>query len=203
MNNDPLLALWRSSANQPDSAAGRDVAAQFAARWRRRRRWQAAWLAWTFLALAATTVFAVAQLGREALAPGSRTVSALLLGVSWFAAFHFLRRHLGQDATPPPVGQPFGEALRHAARANAAERRRLTAIGWLLAAMAPVIAFAVFQLHVDGKASAHEAWSMGAVFGGALAAGLGAVVLRHRLRLQPERRLIEARMRELDLLVST
>ncbi|MBI2514078.1 MAG: hypothetical protein HYV96_19065 [Opitutae bacterium] len=203
MNHDPLHDLWCSPANQPDSSAGRAAAAQFAAQWRRRRRWQAAWLAWTFLALTAATALAVTQVLRGTVDLGPRAALVPLLGLPWLAAFYFLRRHLRQGAAAPHAGEPFGEALRHAEQANAAERHRLTVIGWLLVAMTPVSALAVFQLHAAGKASAHEAWSMAAVFGVALAAGLCAVVLRLRRRLQPERRLIEARLRELVSSAST
>lgn len=198
MKHDPLHDLWRSPANQPDSSAGRAAAAQFTAQWRRRRRWQTAWLAWTFLALTAATALAISQIFRGSLHLGSNAALAPLFALPWLAAVHFLRRHLQQGAAAPHAALPFDEALRRAEQANAAERHRLTVIGWLLVAMTPVCALAVFQLHAAGKATAHEAWSMAVVFGVALAVGLCAVVLRLRWRLQPERDLIAARRRELD-----
>lgn len=196
-HHDPLHELWRSAANQPDAAASRRAAEQFAARWRRRRRLQAAWLAWTFLALAGAAALAFAPWRRGDLSFGTQTMLIPLFGVPWLAAVHFLRVFLQQGAAAPHAGQPFAEVVRLAEQANASERHRLRVIGALLAAMTPVTALAVWQLHVAGKASVSEAWSMAAVFALGLGLGLSTVVWRYRARVLPERRLIEARLREI------
>lgn len=197
MNHDPLHELWHSAANQPDAATERRAAEQFAARWRRRRRWQGVWLAWTFLALAGAAALALIQLRRGTATLGAQTMLVPLFGVPWIAAVHFLRVFVQQGATLPHAGQPFTEVVRSAEQANASERHRLRVIGALLGMMMPVSALAVRQLHAAGKASASEAWSMAAVFAVGLTVGLTAVVWRYRARLLPERRLIEARLREI------
>lgn len=196
MNHDSLHQLWHSTANQPDAAAARRAAEQFAARWRRQRRWQALWLAWTFLALAVASALAVAQVGRGSVDLARQAMLLPLLGAPWFAAIHFLRAFRRDGAAAPDAGEPFVEVLHRAERANASERRRLRLVGALLAAMAPVAALAVWQLHAAGKASAREAWSMGAVFALGLAAGAAAVAWRYWTRVEPERRLLDARLRD-------
>lgn len=197
MNHDPLHDLWRSAANQPDAAAERRAAEQFAARWRRQRRLQAVWLAWTFLALAGAAALAFVQLRRGSVTLGTQTMLVPLFGVPWLAAVHFLRVFVQQGAALPHAGQPFAEVVRSAEQANTSERHRLRVIGVLLTIMMPVTALAVWQLHAAGKASASEAWSMAAVFALGLSLGLAAVVWRYRTRLVPEHRLIETRLREI------
>lgn len=198
MNHDPLHELWHSTANQPDAAAERRAAEQFAGRWRRRRRWQAVWLTWTFLALTAATGLVAVQLGRGSIDLARQGPLLALLGAPWLAAIHFLRLFLREGANALAAAQPFTEVLRRAQAVNAAERRRLRLVGVLLGAMAPITALTVWQLHVAGKASASEAWSMGAVFAFGLAAGGGFAAWRYWARLQPERLLLEARLRELN-----
>lgn len=197
MNHDPLHDLWHSAANQPDAAAERRAGEQFAARWRRQRRLQAVWLAWTFLALAGAAALAFVQLRRGSVTLGTQTMLIPLLGVPWLAAVHFLRMFVQQGAALPDAGKPFAAVVRSAEQANAAERHRLRVIGALLAIMVPVTALAVWQLHAAGKASASEAWSMAAIFALGLTIGLTAVVWRYRTRLVPEQRLIEVRLREI------
>ena len=196
-HHDPLHELWRSAANQPDAAATRAAAEQFTARWRRRRRLQAVWLAWTFLTLAGAAALAVVQWRRGAVSFGTQTMLIPLFGGPWLVAVHFLRVFLQQGAAAPLAGQAFAEVVRCAQKANAAERHRLRVIGALLVVMVPVTALAVWQLHASGKASVSESWSMAAVFAAGLGLGLLAVVWRYRARLMPERSLIEARLREI------
>ncbi len=197
MNHDPLHDLWHSAANQPDAAAERRAAEQFATRWRRRRRLQAVWLAWTFFALASAAALAFVQLRRGSVTLGTQTMLIPLLGVPWLAAVHFLRMFVQQGAALPHAGQPFAAVVRSAEQVNTSERHRLRVIGGLLLVMMPVTALAVWQLHSAGKASASEAWSMAAVFALGLSLGLAAVVWRYRTRLVPEQRLIEVRLREI------
>jgi len=196
-SSDPLHELWRSAANQPTSDAGRRAAEEFTARWRRQRRVQVVWLAWTFLSLGGAAGLAFVQLRRGDVSVGMQAMLVPLLLLPWIAAVHFLRRFLQQGAAAPHAGQPFVEALRSAQQANLAERQRLRTVGALLLTMMPVTALAVWQLQAAGKASVSEAWSMAAVFAVGLTVGLSAVVWRYWVRLQPERRLIEERLREI------
>lgn len=202
MNHDSLHDLWHSAANQPDAATTRRVAEQFAARWQRQRRWQLLWLTWTFLALSAASALALAQLGRGAVDLARQAMLLPLLGAPWLAAIHFLRTYLRDGAAVPDAGQPFVEVLATARHANATERRRLRVIGALLAAMLPISALAVWQLQVAGKASAREAWSMGAVFAGSLAVGAAVVAWRYWSKVEPERRLLDTRLSEVSALSS-
>lgn len=65
--------------------------------------------------------------------------------------------------------------------------------------MIPVLALSVWQLHVAGKTSVDQARSMTIVFGVMLALGVGALVVRYRWYLMPEKRTIEALSRDLDV----
>jgi len=57
---------------------------------------------------------------------------------------------------------------------------------------------AVRQLYASGKATADQAWSMALVFAIGLLLGVAALWIRDRFRLQPEKRQIEALLRDLD-----
>ncbi|HEY0943786.1 MAG TPA: hypothetical protein VGD81_00905, partial [Opitutaceae bacterium] len=121
-----------------------------------------------------------------------------LLLLPWSAAIHFLRKFLREGAPPKSSIPPLRDALLTARQGNRAERRRLAVIAILLGALAPITAVAIRQLHLAGKASVNEAWSMALVFGLALALGGGSVAWRYRRRLVPERRRLESLLRDLE-----
>lgn len=197
MTHDPLDLLWQSPANHPDRAAGPQLAAAFVAQAQRRRRRQAWWLGWTTLALAAITALAGWQSVRMGVGAPGVALSWSLLALPWMATLHFWRGFRRERAVPAGVVLPLAQALVVAEDINRTERRRLVLIGALLVLMLPLSAWAAWSLHVEGKAAAHEAWSMATVFAVGLGAGLTAVVLRHR-RLTRQRDGIAAQRTELD-----
>lgn len=199
MTNDMLNDLWNSAPNCPAPEAAERLTAEFLTRLRRRRRFQAWWLGWTFLALAAVTTIAVAQLIRHG-AAGLAGQWALwpMLVLPWSAAILFLRRFRLERVAKGSVTSPLLAALVAARASNAAERRRHVAVGALLVTMAPISALAIWQLHVAGKATADQAWSMGLVFGLALALGGGFVTVRYRRHLIPECNKIATLLRDIE-----
>lgn len=199
MNTDPLNELWNSGANQPDGEAAQRLASHFAGRLRRRRRLQAWWLGWTLFALAAVTILALTQLARQGASAFAGQWALLpLLALPWFVALRFLRVFFRADAGAAKSSLPLRAALVAAQASNLAERRRLSIIGGLLVVMLPVVALSVWQLHVGGKASVDQAWSMALVFGAFLALGVTGVVVRYRRFVLPEKRTIEALRRDLE-----
>jgi hypothetical protein len=199
MTNDALSDLWNSTPNRPAAEAGDHLASEFVARLRHRRRLQAWWLAWTFVALTGTTSLVVIQLVRQGSA-GVAGQSALwpMLALPWLAAFIFLRRFRRERKTPGSSIPPLHVALVAARASNEAECRRLFGVGTLLLVMTPVTALAIWQLHLAGKATASQAWSMALVFGAALTLGGGLATWRYRRHLVPERSRIDALLRDLD-----
>ena len=199
MTNDTLSDLWNSTPNRPAAEAGDHLASEFVTRLRQRRRLQAWWLAWTFVALTGATSLVVIQLVKQGSA-GVAGQGALwpMLALPWFAAFIFLRRFRRERKTPGASISPLHVALLAARASNQAERRRLLGVGTLLLVMAPVAALAVWQLHGAGKATASQAWSMALVFGAALTLGGGFATWRYRRHLVPERSRIDSLLRDLE-----
>jgi LPXTG-motif cell wall-anchored protein len=199
MNNDALNELWNSAPNRPLPEAGERLAVHFLTRLRKRRLYQGWWLAWTFLALTGTTALAVVQIVKH----GSTAVTGQwalwpMLALPWGAAFLFLRRYFRECVAPTLSVSPLHAALVAARAGNLMERRRLIGVGILLLAMLPITALAIWQLHLAGKTTADQAWSMALVFGLALALGGGFVTWRYRRHLVPERCKIEALLRALE-----
>lgn len=199
MNSDPLHALWTSASNQPAPAVGRQLADRFVARLRRRRRFQAGWLAWTLLVLSAVTVLVL----RQTLLRGPAEILAQwallpMLGLPWLAALYFLQTYRREARVPAAVERSLRAALVAAQASNRAERRRLALVGGLLAAMLPLSALAVWQLHAAGKAPGNQAWSLAAGLAAALAAGAVVVAGRYYWQLRPERRMLDLLLRELE-----
>ena len=199
MNTDPLNALWNSPANVPATNAGQQLAAHFLARLRQHRRFQAWWLGWTFLSLTGVTSLVVSHLIRNG-AGGVAGQWALwpLLALPWGAAFVFLHRFRQEGSTTTGPTPTLQAALSAAHAANRAERRRLLGIGALLVVTAPVSALVIRQLHVAGKATTDQAWSMALVFGVGLALGGTFVLWRYWQHVVPERRRIESLLRDLE-----
>jgi hypothetical protein len=196
---NPLDELWNDAANRPDPVAGERVAAHFLARLRRRRRFQAWWLGWTFLALTGVTALAVAQFRTEGAGGFAAQWSAVaLLALPWIVAVRFLHAFVREKPGRLDGALPLVETLAVARAANARERHRLIIVLGLLAVTAPVVALAIWQLHAVDKAAPHEAWSLAIVLGAGLLLGATIVVARLRLRLAPERRMLEALQHELD-----
>ena len=199
MNTDPLNDLWNSATNQPDAEAGPRLAAQFTNRLRKRRRFQAWWLGWTVCAMTAVTILAIIHVVRNGVSGVADQWPLLpLLALPWFVTLRFLRAFLRAKAGPASSALPLQAALIAARASNLAERRHFIVISWLFAAMTPLLALAVWQLHLGGKASVDQAWSMALAFGTILASSMAIQVVRYRRRLLPEKQTIDTLLRDLD-----
>jgi hypothetical protein len=199
MNTDSLNELWNSSANRPAPGAGQHLALHFVSRMRSRRRFQAWRLAWSFFLLTIASLLAVTHLVRNGLdgVSGQRALLPLMV-LPWIAVVYFLRAFFRQSAVSMESALPLRAALIAAQASNAAERRHLCIVGWLFAAMVPVTALAIWQLHVAGKAPGQQAWSMALAFSVIFTLGATGLAMRYRRQLSPEQHTIEARLRELD-----
>lgn len=199
MNTDPLEQLWHSPANQAAPAAGEKLVAPFLADLRRRRRWHAAWLAWTLLALGSVTVCAAVQLfRRDAAVRLDAWPLAAMLAFPWFIALRFLRRFVAEGGAPAHATQPWSAVLAWAIAHNRAAQRRLAWIAALFVVMLPVSAFAIRHLHATGKATTDQAWSMAAVFAAAFAGGGAFMLWNYFARLRPEQRRLAAQQHDLS-----
>lgn len=203
MTTDPLDQLWHSPANQPPLDAGPRLASEFVTRLRRRRTFQAWWLAWVFLALTAATTLGVIQIVRSVPGDFSRQWTlAPLIVAPWFAALHLLRDFCRQPSLPVGVALSVSETLRLVEAANRSEVRRLTVVRGLIGCAIPLSGFAIWQLREIGKLPGQQMESMAVVFALALVGGFTAVTVR-RLRLLAEREVIEARLNELKTSVDS
>jgi hypothetical protein len=199
MNTESLNELWNSSANRPERDAGKRLASHFISDLRRRRRLRAFWLAWTSFLLTGASVLAFGHLARNGLEGVTGQWALLpLLALPWMALVYFWRAFFREGAVSGESALPLRAALVAAQAANNAERHHLRLVGWLFAAMVPVTALAIRQLHAAGKAPGNQAWSMAVTFGVIFILGGLGLLARHRRQLLPERRTIEARLRELD-----
>ena len=152
MNFDELQTVWNSPANQPNDRAVEILKNQFLVRMQRQRRFQVIWLAWTFLALTALTLFAGWQVFLAAKV-NLRHEWALLpvLGVPWAFAIHFLKRFLAQAGFTIQGDVPIVAAFRAALAENLAARHRLRAVAVLYVILIPVLALAMWQLSEAGR----------------------------------------------------
>jgi|GEM_PF-1979883 len=199
MNPESLNDLWNSSANRPGSAAGKQLASHFLSRLRRRRRLRAFWLAWTSFLLTAASVLAVNHGGRRGLEGVNGQWALLpLLALPWMALGYFWWAFFRQGTVSRESALPLRVALVAAQEANTAQRHHLRLVGGLFAAMVPLTAVAIWQLHAAGKTPGNQVWSMAVVLAVIFILGGLGLLARHRLQLVPEQRTIEARLRELD-----
>ena len=198
MTTDPLNDLWNSPPNRPEADAGERLASHFVDSLRKRRRFQAWWLAWTFFALTGVTTVAVLHVVSQGPAGvAGQWAMWPMLALPWSVALIFLRRFRQERVAASLVAPSLLAALLSALAGNRAERRRVVGVGVLLLVTAPMSALAIWQLRLAGKATTDQAWSMALVFGAALMLGGGFVLSRYRHHLVPEGRKIEALLGDL------
>ena len=123
MNMNDLHQVWNSNSNQLSQAGARTLAQDFTRRIKRRRRFQAAWLIWTFLALSAVSLLAIRGTARGMGHTDLEWSLLLLLILPWAFAFKFLRRFLHEGASMP-CGELSLTATLQAARSSANARRQ-------------------------------------------------------------------------------
>lgn len=197
-DTDPLTELWGSPENQPTTATADRLASVFVTRMHARRRFQTVWLAWTVVAMLATTGLAGVQLAHGRVHGDGILALTALIAAPWLATVWLVRHwRLGSASTPSP-NAPLRETILVARQANRAARLRLRVVAGLIFIMLPLLAVAIAHLHEVGKLATHEAWSMGVVFGAALATSLVVMAWRDRSRLAPESRQLDALARDID-----
>ena len=198
MNFDELQNTWNSPRNNLPSEQQRKVAEQFTRQMVRRRRFQRLWLINTFFWLAVMTVLAIRTISIGKVSPEQEWVLLPLLVVPWFFAFHFLRRYL-KPVAPMMRGEvSIFDSLRAALSSIRETQSRLKLVGVLYAIMVPLLALAMRQLYVVGKASPRELTSMGILFGGVLVVGGAVMAARYFGRLLPQRKQLEELIRYCD-----
>jgi hypothetical protein len=193
MNFAELEMIWNSGGNQP-SAGQREKITRHALEWvRRQRRHQGIWLVWTFGVLTVLTSFAGWVLfGTDKVDLGREWGVIPLLLLPWTFAVIFLKRFLKPEMAVVRGDMPIAEALGQAIRTNEASQFRLRAMGVLYAVFVPVLAVGMWQLHLAGKASSRELFSMAVFFGGVLLLSGAGVFARYRFRLKPQHQQLKA-----------
>lgn len=197
MDYEALQNAWRSAANNPSAAASAYLIEEAHATLARRRA-----------QLRRLLVFAGAMLtiplGLMAVDIVTGQADFIDLSREWglvpFALIPFAALILiASRAAPRAV--PRG-ALRDAFRAlrddNSAARLRIFIIGGAMALFAPVLAVLLNQLVATGKMAPHEMQSAAFVLGGALALSAGWMVVKYVTQLAPERRHLEALIRQYE-----
>jgi hypothetical protein len=198
MNFDDLKQIWNGPLNQWPAEGQQLLARHFAKELARRRRFQAVWLGWTFLALAGITFLALRAMASHRVDLELEWVLFPLLLVPWAFAFHFLRRFLEGRSGAPRGVLSVTDALRAALQSNRSAQRRLKLMGILFALMVPMLALAMRQLQLAGKASLSEVISMGVLFAGVLALSAAGMAARLFVRLRPQQRRLESLLVEID-----
>jgi hypothetical protein len=193
MNFAELEMIWNSAGNQPSAGEQEKITRQTLGWVRRQRRHQGIWLVWTFGVLTVMTSFAGWVLfGTDKVDLGMEWGVIPLLLLPWTFAFIFLKRFLKPEMAAVRGDMPIVEALGRAIRTNEASQCRLRAMGVLYAIFIPVLTVAMWQLHLAGKASPRELFSMAVFFGGVLLLGGAGVFARYRFRLKPQHEQLKA-----------
>ena len=152
----------------------------------RQRRFQAAWLGWTFFCLSLTTAY----LGWQILATDKVNLASEwgvlpLLVLPWAFAIHFLIRHFRPANSLYRGDAAIVESVRSARDAIRNKRRNLKMIGVLFLIFVPVLALSISQLHTAGKLETHEMISMVVFMAGVLGlSALGLFLKRRHLGAQ-------------------
>lgn len=197
MDYEALQNAWRSAGNNPSAAASAYLIEEAHATLARQR-------AQLRRLLVFAGVMLTIPLGLMAVDIVTGQADFIDLSREWglipFALIPFVALILiASRAAPRAV--PRG-ALREAFRAlrddNSAARLRIFIIGGAMALFAPVLAVLLNQLVATGKMAPHEMQSAAIVLGGALALSAGWMVVKYVIQLAPERRHLEALIRQYE-----
>lgn len=197
MDYEALQNAWRSAGNNPSAAASAYLIEEAHATLARQR-------AQLRRLLVFAGVMLTIPLGLMAVDIVTGQADFIDLSREWglipFALIPFVALILiASRAAPRAV--PRG-ALREAFRAlrddNSAARLRIFIIGGAMALFAPVLAVLLNQLVATGKMAPHEMQSAAIVLGGALALSAGWMVVKYFIQLAPERRHLEALIRQYE-----
>lgn len=197
MDYEALQNAWRSAGNNPSAAASAYLIEEAHATLARQR-------AQLRRLLVFAGVMLTIPLGLMAVDIVTGQADFIDLSREWglipFALIPFVALILiASRAAPRAI--PRG-ALREAFRAlrddNSAARLRIFIIGGAMALFAPVLAVLLNQLVATGKMAPHEMQSAAIVLGGALALSAGWMVVKYVIQLAPERRHLEALIRQYE-----
>ncbi|HLP77096.1 MAG TPA: hypothetical protein VK327_09270 [Candidatus Paceibacterota bacterium] len=197
MNFDEIQNTWNSPRNIPPTEQQQKLAEQFTRQMKRRRRFQAAWLVNTFVALTIITGIAVRVVARGRVDSAQEWALFPLLAVPWTFAIVFLRRFLKPGDATQQGELPITDSLRNALAANRSSQTHLRLVGVLYAVFIPVLALTLRQMHAVGKVSAHELVSMIGFFGVALAISGVVVAVRYFAGLRPQEKRLTGLLAEL------
>ncbi len=199
MNLDDLQKIWNSSGNQPSPADCARMTDRFARTLLRKRRFQAAWLGWTFFSLISITGFVGwLILGTDKVDLKMEWGVVTLLAVPWAFAFHFLRQHLGAGTPSHQGDAAIVDALRTAREAIRTERRNLKLIGILYLIIVPWLALTIFQLHAAEKMTSSELLSLSIVMAGVLVLSAVGIFLKGR-HLLPQQEQLDSVLAQFNL----
>lgn len=193
MNLNEMQSAWNSARNNLPAEEQRRLVDQFTRQMQRRRRFQAIWLAHTFVALTIITTIAAWSIAIGKTHLEEQWALLPLLTAPWLFAFHFLRRFLKPVSTTARGESPVADSLRAALESNRSERSRLKLVGMLFVITIPLLVVSIKQLHAVGKMSANEMTSMALFFGAVLLVSAAGITARYFGRLLPQQR----RMNEL------
>jgi hypothetical protein len=201
MNFEALEAAWRSSANSPGAAASAYVLSEASTTLQRRRAELRGLLAFASVALA----LPLALLGYDILVGRSDVID---LAREWalipFAFIPFVvlalvwRRYLAHLKRHPHANVALVDAFRALLDENAAARARIRVIGAAVLLFVPLLALMLSQLGAVGKMEPEHMIQAGILLGGGLAAGALWMAVQYFTRLIPERRQLEALVRQYD-----
>jgi Na+/proline symporter len=201
MNSEVLEAAWRSSANGPSAAASAYVLNEVSGELRRRRAGLRRLLVFATVALTipiallayeiATGRSDVIDLSREwALIPFA-FIPFVVVALAWRCRLVHLQRHPHADST-------LLDAFRALLDENAGARARIHLIGAAMALFVPLLAVMLNQLGAVGKMEPAHMVQAGIVLAGGLAAGAVWMAVKYVGRLLPERRQLEALIRQYE-----
>jgi Na+/proline symporter len=201
MNFEALEAAWRSSTNSPSAAASAYILNEASATLRRRR----AGLRRLLVSASVALILAFALLGYEIVSDRS---GVMTLSREWalipFAFLPFVvlalvwRRYLAHVKRHPHGAAALVDTFRALLDENAAARFRIHWIAAAIALTGPLLALMLGQLGAGGKMEPEHMLQAGIVLGGALAVSALWMAVKYFARLIPERRQLEALLRQYD-----
>ena len=194
MVDNELKYLWASPENGIAPERARTFAAKAVAQINRQRRRRRGMLIYVSAMVSLATVFAGWQLLRHSTGIGESAPAIMMLAAQWIAAWYLWRIFRGSPSAA--VDQPIRATLEAVLDKTRARCRELQVLLGLFLAVAPLVALAIYQLQENGKMRPHEAASAGALFGTILLGMTGWFLFDLFARKLPEKRHLEALLRE-------
>lgn len=201
MNFERLELAWQSAANTPSDAAQIYLMSELHDNLKRKRDDVRGLLVFAGVALMLPVVLAVFDYstGRGDPIDFSREwglVPFLLIPVAvWALVWLRQRAHLRAH---PAIAAPLRDTFRALLDENAAARDRIHIIAGAYLLLAPALALMINQLGAVGKMEPAHMVQAGIIMGVGLCGGAIYMALKYALQLLPERRRLEALIRQYD-----